>query len=193
MHGAFAATGKLGGRRVRGASGAMSACGPSEAQSRRAKASGGGTPRALNNASVEIEVARRFGDRLVFGLSQRFFEPLRQRITFRTFSVERLLERGLAPCLLVGKDALRVRELDVQPRRRLAMRDHPAEVEIDDQYGVAAGTNKFALRLEACRIFLSHRAIIPAFRLRGCAASADRSPYGSRNCFGMGVHFLRPS
>ena len=99
-------------------------------------------------------------DGLFLGLLQRLFKPLRERIAFRPFGVEGLFERRVAARLFVGKNALGVGQLDVEPGRRLAVRDDASEVQIDDQHRVAARTDDFALGLESRRIFLRHILII---------------------------------
>jgi hypothetical protein len=82
---------------------------------------------------IEIEIASGFRDRLFFGLLQRLFETLGQGVRARPLVCERLLEGRVAPFLLFGENVLRVRQLDIQPRVGLAMRDDSSEIDVDHQ------------------------------------------------------------
>ena len=82
-------------------------------------------------APVEIEVARRLGDRLAVRLLQRLFEAARQRVAARLLGLDRLLEDRLAPRRLFGEDPLRVVQLGLVAALGLVVRDDPAEVEVD--------------------------------------------------------------
>jgi len=44
--------------------------------------------RSLRTGSIEIEIAHRLGDRLLFRLTQRLLEPLRQRIPAALLGVD---------------------------------------------------------------------------------------------------------
>src|SRR5436190_3388127 len=101
------------------------------------------------SASVEVEIAERFGHRLLFRLLQRFLEPLRQRVAARLFRFDRLLEDRLAPPLLLGQNPLCVAQLRLVAAIRLLVRHHPAEIRVNDERRLTAGADDFDLGFQA--------------------------------------------
>jgi hypothetical protein len=83
-------------------------------------------------------------------LTERLFEAARERVAAVALGIDRLLEDRLAACGLFGEDPLRLTELGLRAALRLVMRDHPAQIEIDHDRRLAAGTDDFELGLQAC-------------------------------------------
>src|SRR6185436_7454067 len=83
-----------------------------------------------NWASVQVEIASRFGDRLLVRLAERFLEAARQCVAAGLLVCDRLLEDRLAARRLLGEDALRFAQLRLVGALRLVVRHDAPEVQI---------------------------------------------------------------
>src|SRR5688572_17142819 len=89
---------------------------------------------------IQVEVAIGSGDWFGLRLLEGLLEPPRQRIAARLFRGERLLEQGLAPRRFRRQDPLGFAQLGLVRALVLAVRDDAAEIHVDDERGVTAGT-----------------------------------------------------
>src|SRR6185436_4512154 len=96
-------------------------------------------------ASVEVESADWFGNRLFLGFFQGFFEAFRQCVAFVLFILKRLREERITLRSLVSEDLVCVVELWPIRIRGIDVTDHTAEVEINRQNSSTAGTRYLTL------------------------------------------------
>src|SRR5262249_44386343 len=99
---------------------------------------------------VEIEVSDRLRNRFLARLTQRLFEPLRQRVAARFLVVDRLLEDRFAPGGLLRENPLRFGQLRLVGALRLLVRHDPAKVRVDHERRLAARTCDLELRFQPC-------------------------------------------
>ena len=116
-------------------------------------------------ASVEIEIARRLGDRFLPRLSQCFLETLGERVAAGALVLDGLREDRFTASRRIGQDALGIAELRLVLVLGLDVPHDPPQVRVDHEHCAATRARHIEFRFEFRHLPLAPHS---AFSIQHC-------------------------
>src|SRR5262249_7160177 len=109
-------------------------------------------------------------------LLEGFLETLRQGIAACLLRLHRLLKHRLTPRGLLRQDAMGVVKLRLVAAFGFLVADDAAEVEVDDQRRLTAGTRDFDFRLQSCHQLFPFSSSLFSWHRRGRRGRYGENP-----------------